>query len=104
MLVFDFLLVRAGIIYIFPGVVWFVLQQMHRYCVPSPAIGNLDAREYIENPLNQASDEGLQAVPSAVIWQVKDVFFSFRGMVLLSLSLWGLVVLFVGTIATALGI
>lgn len=95
----------SWIIYIFPGTVWFVLLQMHRYAraANSESASGSVGQAPLSAKHAPTVDE-LQAVPNGTIWQFSDVFFTFRGLLMLALVLWGLIVLFVGTITTALGL
>lgn len=92
----------SWIIYIFPGTVWFVLLQMHRYAGRIAA--SAASVDEFEREKPTPTDAELRAVPVGVIWQLKDVFFAPRGILMVALVLWGLVVLFVGTITTAMGL
>jgi hypothetical protein len=89
----------SWIIYIFPGVVWFVLQQMRRYAPMRKEEGYNES----DGIAAVSSDRELESVPLHQIWRPADVFFTYRGWLMLVLVAWGLVVLFVGTITTALG-
>ena len=87
---------------------------MHRYAGPAAPGQSDDALPvsksgFVEGRYGMvysevASVTDLQAVPVSAIWNARDMFGSFRGLLMLALVLWGLVVLFVGTITTAMGL
>jgi hypothetical protein len=91
----------SWIIYIFPGCVWFALQQMHRYAVLTTS----NAQAVFPKAAGLQSDSfiALSRVTHRHIWKPTDIFGTARGWLMLTLVAWGLVVLFVGTITTALG-
>lgn len=91
----------SWIIYIFPACVWFALLQMRSSGGPvAGAAADTESLLLVDG----AAAEGLKSAPASSIWRLRDVFFTRRGVLMLAMVLWGLVVLFVGTITTALGI